>query len=71
MKIKKVPIATAAVLMGKSEQFIRRGLISGKLPIGAAVEGEGGRYSFYISPKLFADYIGCTIEDIEREFRSD
>ena len=34
MTIKKVPIAVVATILGKSEQFVRRGLIAGKLPFG-------------------------------------
>ena len=56
----------AATILGKSEQFVRRGLIAGKLHFGTAVEGAGGRYSYHISPKLFMDYTVCTIKDIER-----
>ena len=66
MAIKKVPIAVAATILGKSEQFVRRGLIAGKLPFGMAVEGIGGRYSYHISPKLFMEYTGCSLKDIER-----
>lgn len=64
--IKKVPIKVAAAMMQKSAQFVRRGLIAGKLPFGAAFKVTGGTYSYYISPKLFADFTGCSIEDIQR-----
>ena len=59
MEIKKVSVARAAAIMGKSEQFVRRGLIAGILPFGTAVKVKG-KYSYHISPKLFMNYTGCT-----------
>ena len=64
--IKKIPVKVAATIMNKSAQFVRRGLIAGKLPFGTAVKGIGKNYSYYISPKLFMEYTGCTVEDIQR-----
>ena len=43
--------------MKKSEQFIRIGLQRGLLPFGTAVK-LSTRYTYYISPKLFYEYIG-------------
>jgi len=63
---KNVPIAVAAILMNKSRQFVRCGLQCGKLPIGTALKLTGKNYSYHISPKLLADYLGCTMADIER-----
>lgn len=58
----KVPIQLAAALMGKSTQYIRIGLQRGLLPIGRAVETKPGRYSYYISPKLFQEFTGIDPE---------
>lgn len=54
---KTVSIKEAAKLMGKSEQFIRVGLRSNRLPFGVAVQ-LSKQWTYYISPKLFYDYIG-------------
>ena len=68
MTIKKVPVKVAAYLLGKSEQFVRLGLQYERLKFGAAVSAAPGRakpiYSYHISPKLFCEYTGCTIDDI-------
>ena len=54
-------VKEASRLMGKSEQFIRIGLQRGLLPIGSAILGKRGRYSYYISPELFEQYTGIEI----------
>ena len=64
--IKKIPVTVAAAIMNKSAQFVRRGLIAGKLPFGTAVKGMGKNYSYYSSPKLFMEYTGCTVEELQR-----
>ena len=53
-----ISIKNAALLMGKSQQFIRVGLQRGLLPFGHAVRISGMKYSYHISPKLFYEYIG-------------
>lgn len=60
-KENKITIKKAALLMNKSEQFIRIGLQRKILPIGDAVQGEKGRWSYYISPKLFYEYTGISL----------
>ena len=66
---KNVPVKEVAKLMGKDQQFIRQGIINGKLPIGTAFkkkildskwneEKESSQYDFYISPKLLWEYTG-------------
>ena len=66
---KNIPVKVVAKLMGKDQQFIRQGIISGKLPIGTAFkkkildtkwneEKESSQYDFYISPKLLWEYTG-------------
>ena len=60
---KNIPVKEVAKLLGKDHQFIRQGIINGKLPIGTAFkkkiidrarneEKESMRYDFYISPRL-------------------
>lgn len=66
---KNIPVKEVARLMGKDQQFIRQGIINGKLPIGTAFkkkiidskwngEKESSQYDFYISPKLLWEYTG-------------
>lgn len=62
-KPKKITVQTAARLMGKSTLFVREGMRRGVLPIGIAEQMPGSnKWSFYISPKLLADYIGVSVE---------
>ena len=66
---KNVPVKEVAKLMGKDQQFVRQGIINGKLPIGTAFkktiidkkwnqEKESSEYDFYISPRLLWEYTG-------------
>jgi len=50
--------------MGKSEQFVRVGLQSGKLTFGSAVK-LSSKWTYYISPKLFYAYAGVAEEKKE------
>lgn len=60
---KKITVETAARLMGKSTLFVREGMRRGVLPIGEAMQMPGSnKWSFYVSPKLLADYIGVSVE---------
>lgn len=52
-----VSVKRAAALMGKSDQFVRVGLRNNRFPFGTAVK-MNTQWSYYISPKLFYDYIG-------------
>lgn len=62
---KKITVQTAARLMGKSTLFVREGMRRGLLPIGEAMQMPGSnKWSFYISPKLLADYIGVSVEAV-------
>ncbi|MDR1298795.1 MAG: hypothetical protein LBJ84_00905, partial [Oscillospiraceae bacterium] len=56
--VRRVTIAEAADRMGKSQQFVRVLLQSGKADFGFAVKGSAGTYSYHISPKKFSEYIG-------------
>ena len=54
-----IPVAEAAKIMKKDQQFIRQGMIQGILPIGTVFKKEGSnQYDYYISPKLFWEYTG-------------
>lgn len=57
-----ITVKKAAKLMGKSEQFIRVGLRNKRFPFGSAVQ-LSSKWTYYISPKLFYDYIGITNEN--------
>ncbi len=57
-----IKVSEAAKLMGKSEQFIRIQLQRGLLPFGCAKQNSNGKYSYYISPKLFEEYTGIKIQ---------
>lgn len=52
-------VGIAALLMGKSEQFVRIGLQQGIFPFGVAVKNKT-RYSYYISPEKFRAFLGIT-----------
>lgn len=56
----KITIAEAAKIMGKSEQFVRVCIQQGLLPIGIATKTSktGKNFNYYISPKLFYEYVG-------------
>ena len=57
LRMDSVPIAVAAVYLGKSEQFIRCGIQQGVLPFGSAV--RRGRYSYIISPGRLVEIRRC------------
>jgi len=57
--MKKVTVETAAKALGKSEQFIRVSLQRATAPFGFAVHMPSGKWSYHISPKKFAEYIGA------------
>lgn len=56
---KNISTAAAARCLGKSNQFVRVGLQSGRLPIGAAVPGGGSRFNYYISPSRLREFVGA------------
>ena len=56
---KNITIKEAAKIFGKSEQFVRQGIIEGFLPIGIAFKrGNSSHYSYYISPKKLYEFTG-------------
>lgn len=58
----RMSVAEAAKLMDKSQQFVRIGLQRNRLPFGAAVQNESGRWSYHISPNKFYEYMGIKAE---------
>lgn len=56
--ISRIGTRRAAQCLGKSEQFVRIGLQRGILPFGSAVPMSGKRYSYYINPSRFREYVG-------------
>mgnify|MGYP005759090469 CR=1 FL=1 len=64
--MEKITIKDASKIMRKSEQFIRLGLQRGTLPIGSAVKMPK-RWNYFISPKLFYEFLGVTKEEVNNE----
>lgn len=58
---KSVSVKEAAKVMGKSEQFVRIGLQTKRLPFGSAVQ-VSTRWTYYISPAKFYDFVGKEIK---------
>lgn len=56
--MKKVSVEAAAKALGKSEQFVRVALQRGTAPFGFAALMPSGKWSYHISPKKFAAYVG-------------
>lgn len=56
----QISVKEAAEVMGKCQQFVRVGLQRGLLPFGTAVKVRN-RYNYYISPKLFHEYVGIEL----------
>ncbi|SDL19330.1 hypothetical protein [Natronincola ferrireducens] len=59
---KNISVKEAAEIMGKSQQFVRVGLQRQLLPIGTAVK-LSSKWTYHISPKLLAEYMGITEGD--------
>ena len=53
----KISIQEAAKMMHKDPTYVREGLRQQILPFGAAVKRRS-KYSYYISPEKFFNYIG-------------
>jgi len=63
-----IPVVVAAKIMKKDQQFIRQGMIQGKLPIGSVLKKEkSSQYDYYISPFLFWQYTGYVYKGEEIE----
>lgn len=60
----RITLLDAAQCMHKSVQFVRYGLITGSLPFGVALQVTGSkRYSYYIQPEKFRDFVGAAAFD--------
>lgn len=60
METRSMKVKEAAKQLGKCQAFVRAGLRYGILPFGSAVKLEGnGRWSYYISPEKFKEYVGA------------
>ena len=71
-RIKNVPVSAA--LMGKDPKYARIRLQRGLMTVHGEVIGHadkcgGRRYNYYISPPLFMDMTGATMEEIAEETR--
>jgi hypothetical protein len=44
--------------------WVMLGLRQGRLPIGAAVLGDGGRWSYDVRPERLAQYMGITLTEM-------
>lgn len=65
---RRITVAEAARVMGKDTLFVAELMKQGRLPIGEAEQMEGRvRWNYYISPKLLADYIGLSMDELWRE----
>lgn len=53
-----VPVSVAADACGKSQEWVKRGIAEGWLPIGHIELSSTGKRSAYISPKLLWEYTG-------------
>lgn len=62
-RIYNIPVSVASKLMGKSSRYVEIGLQRGVLPIGYAVK-TSSHFSYYISPKLFADVTGIDVNKL-------
>lgn len=61
----------AAKLMGKSPEWVREGLKASRFPFGYGVEMQGGKWSYWISPKLFQQYTGIDIEEEKERLKKE
>ena len=69
----RVSISTAARLMNKGQQFVRIALQRNLVPFGFAVklQEDGERFDYYINTAQFCEYLGITVEELEREVKND
>ncbi len=62
VEIKNLDVKTAAELMGKSVDFVTKGLQTGVFDFGYAVKLT--KWSYYISPIKFMEYTGIDLKEI-------
>ncbi len=63
-KIKNFPVAQAAKVLGMAPENVRRGLIQGRVPWGYATETLPDKYTFHISFRALASYMGYSYEEM-------
>ncbi len=64
--LKNVSITLAAKVMDKCPQFVRIGLQRDRLPFGTAVK-MSSRYTYYINPKQFCEYVGISEKELDEK----
>lgn len=64
MEKQRIKVSDAARIMGVADEFIRLGIIKGLLPFGIAIK-RGSKYTYYISPGQFAEYLRIPIEQLQ------
>lgn len=66
VKMPGVPVALAARIMCKGNEFVRCLLQAGRVPWGTATPPEtpGGRWNYYIYPNKFEEFFGLHLMDI-------
>ena len=57
LQVRNITVKQASKIMGKSEQFIRIGLQTNRLPFASAVQ-ISKQWTYYISPSKFYNFIG-------------
>jgi alkyl hydroperoxide reductase subunit AhpC len=60
----KVPVEVAAGIIHKSPTFLRWALQNNRAPFGFASQ-VGKRWSYFISSKMFSDYTGVSVKELE------
>lgn len=69
MDIGRIKVTEVAALLHVSDQFVRIAMQQGVLPIGAALK-MSSRWTYQISPKKLADYMGMNIEEELEKIRA-
>lgn len=60
--MQRITVSQAAQILNVSEQFVRIGLQTGKLPIGSAVK-MSSRWTYHISEHLLDQYTGKEVRN--------
>ena len=63
-----ITVEQASKLLGISKKCLRVAMRRKNLPIGfeQLSDGKAKRRYYYISPKMLAEYIGVSVEELER-----